>query len=492
MTELWVILGGLLLICQIIGAIFAVDAVLYGKTPQGTLAWALGLVLLPYLTVPLYLVFGGRRFEGYVRARRKRRGGIANFTVELGRTLEPYQAEFRPHSPGDRAIKKLVSTPCTRANAAELLIDGQDFFPALWSAIDSARRDLLVQFYIIKDDATGRQFQSRLLAASARGVNVRLLYDAIGSSKLPRSYVEALRDGGVQVAEFRSFRGPRTHLQVNFRNHRKLVVTDARTAIIGGLNIGDEYNHLDRHLTPWRDTGVLLRGPSVVECQLAFAEDWHHSTGQVLPLQWDAVPAAPESAGTTTATPGHPNRSSADARVVIAPTGPADELPTGALMVLHLIASASRRLWIATPYFVPDASIVEGLQLAALRGVDVRIITPRNNDNRFVKLAMLSFEPDILPSGVRMFDHQPGFMHQKVILSDDAAAVGSLNLDNRSMRINFELTALIADAPFVAAVERMLASDLASSREVTLGSLRRRSLAVRIAARIARLAAPVL
>lgn len=489
MTELWVSIGVVVAICQIIGAFFAVDAVLHGKTPQGTLAWAMGLALLPYLTVPLYLVFGGRRFEGYVRARRKRRGGIASFTVELSRTLEPYQSEFRPGPHGDRAIKQLVATPCTRANVAELLIDGEGFFPALWACIDSARRDLLVQFYIVSDDAIGRTFRDRLMAAAARGVNVRLLYDAIGSSKLPRAYVESLRDGGVQVAEFRTFRGPTTHLQVNFRNHRKLVVADARAAIVGGLNIGDEYNHLDPHLSPWRDTGVLLRGPAVLECQLAFAEDWHHSTGQILPLLWDAVPAADEP-GETAAL--HPNRSSTDARVVIAPTGPADALPAGALMVLHLIASASRRLWIATPYFVPDGSIVEALQLAALRGVDVRIITPQRNDNRVVRLAMLSFEPDILPSGVRMFAHQPGFMHQKVILSDDVAAVGSLNIDNRSMRINFELTALIADERFVRAVERMLAQDLLASREVTLGSLRRRSLAVRVAARVARLTAPVL
>ncbi len=496
MTELMWLLGAVFVLIEIVGVVFAVDALMEGRTPQGTLAWGFALLLIPVLAVPLYLVFGSRRFAGYVKARRKRRGELGQLSAQLSRVLAPHTATLSSAagtagtagtaSPdetaaSDKTIRRMIVTPCTRGNRTELLLNGKAFFDAITSAIDNAKCDVLVQFYIIHDDIIGRRFKAALLAAASRGVRVKLLYDIIGCSKLPRGYARELAAGGVEVAGFRSSRVPVTRLQINFRNHRKLLVADGTLAITGGLNIGDEYDDKDKVLKPWRDTAISITGPAALEAQLSFVEDWYFATRTVPRLPWEVASKDPGS-----------EAGQHDARVVIAPTGPADDFESGALLVLHLISRARHRLWIATPYFVPDESIIDALRLAVLRGVDVRVIVPRAHDQLLVKLAMMSFEPEMIASGVRMFRYQPGFMHQKVILSDDLASVGSLNLDNRSMRINFELTAVVAEPAFTDAVVRMLESDLQQCRELLPGSLKRMKLATRVATRLARLMAPVL
>ena len=490
MTELIWILGAAVLLMEIVGMILAVDAVMQGRTPQGTLAWSFALLLLPVVAVPFYLVFGSRRFAGYVKARRKRRGELGQLSAHLSRVLAPHSANIEGGEgtvptagtvESDMTMRRMIVTPCTRGNRAQLLLNGKEFFIALLSAIDGATSDLLVQFYIIHDDHTGRRFKASLLAAAARGVKVRLLYDVIGCSKMPRGYARELTAGGVEVASFRSSRAPATRLQINFRNHRKLLVADGKLAITGGLNIGDEYDDKHKVLTPWRDTAISITGPAALEAQLSFVEDWYCATRKLPRLTWEVAAQQPDSTN-----PG------ADALVVIAPTGPADEFESGALLVLHLISRAKRRLWIATPYFIPDESIVDALRLAVLRGVDVRVMAPQAHDQFIIKLAMMSYEPEMMASGVRMFLYQPGFMHQKVIVSDALVSVGSMNLDNRSMRINFELSAVVSGVDFTNAAVRMLESDFEQCREITAGSLTRTKLGTKVAVRLARLMAPVL
>ena len=490
MTELLWLLGVAFVLIQIVGVVFAVDSVMQGRTPQGTLAWSFALIVAPIVAVPFYLVFGSRRFAGYVKARRKRRGELGQLSAQLSRILAPHTANINgvegaaptaDAAASDLTIQRMIVTPCTRGNRTELLMNGKGFFNALIGAIEGAKHDVLVQFYIINDDLIGRRFKAALLAAAIRGVKVRLLYDIIGCSKLPRGYARELSAGGVEVAGFRSSRAPVTRLQINFRNHRKLLVADGKLAITGGLNISDEYDDKDKVLTPWRDTAIAITGPAALEAQLSFVEDWYFATGKVPQLPW-AVAARDADSQTD----------EADSRVVIAPTGPADDFESGALLILHLISRAKRRLWIATPYFVPDESVLDAMRLAVLRGVDVRLIVPKAHDQILMKLAMMSFEPEMVAAGVRVFLYQNGFMHQKVILSDDLASVGSLNLDNRSMRINFELTAVVADAGFTDAVVRMLESDLRQCKELLANSLKGMKLGTRVAVRLARLMAPVL
>ena len=220
---------------------------------------------------------------------------------------------------------------------------------------------------------------------------------------------------------------------------------------------------------------MRVTGPAATAVQLAFLEDWYWAAHEVPPWNWE------------------PRRTEKDQRVLVLPSGPADELETCGLSFVHAINSAQRRCWIVSPYFVPDEAVLDALQLAALRGVDVRIILPEKPDHRIVHLASLSYLPETLSVGIRVFRYHDGFLHQKVMLvDDDLATVGTANFDNRSFRLNFEITVVVMDAAFAAEVARMLASDLAHCREVTTGEYQHRSRRVRALVSIARLLAPVL
>jgi cardiolipin synthase len=280
----------------------------------------------------------------------------------------------------------------------------------------------------------------------------------------------------VRVSAFHTTRGKANHFQVNFRNHRKIVIIDGQVAFVGGHNVGDEYLSRNPATGPWRDTHVRVEGPVVKAIQFTFLQDWYWSTTKVPHLDW-----TPRAAKLR------------DERQLLIASGPADPVDTCALMFTHLIHSARERIWIASPYFVPDSQLIGALKLAVLRNVDVRILLPAKADSRTVHLASFSFLDQILPVGVKLYRYMNGFMHQKVLLVDAClAGVGTANLDNRSLRLNFELTLLNYDAGFIDEVEAMLLEDLAHSREVRLGEYTDRSFFFRLAVRFSRLLSPIL
>jgi len=243
----------------------------------------------------------------------------------------------------------------------------------------------------------------------------------------------------------------------------------------GGLNVGVEYLGEDPRHGPWRDTHLMLSGPSVLGLQEAFWEDWHWATGRVIDLEWQPKVTCDECQN-----------------VVIVPSGPADGQETASLLTQHNINSAQRRLWITSPYFVPDQGVQDALHLAALRGVDVRVMMPERPDHLLIFLSAFSFLPGMIRAGVKIYRYQPGFLHQKVMLIDDhSATVGTVNLDNRSFRLNFEITAFIPDHGFAAEVEAMLENDFSQCRSVTLEELENRPLWRKLVSRAAYLLAPV-
>jgi cardiolipin synthase len=306
-------------------------------------------------------------------------------------------------------------------------------------------------------------------------VRVYFLYDRVGSHQLPGSYTQALRDAGAQVLAFTSITRRVRKLQVNFRNHRKIVVVDGCTSFVGGMNVGDEYLGKDPRLTPWRDTHLQIEGPAATAVQVPFLEDWYWSSSAIPEVRW---PARARPAGHT---------------VLSLPSNPSDEREPGALMFVHAIHSARRRLWIVSPYFVPNGSIIDALKMAALRNVDVRILIPGITDNRLVAMAGRAYLPELMTMGVRFFRYDGGFLHQKVMLiDDDLATVGTANLDNRSMRLNFEHTIVMADTGMARQVETMLTADLEQSTELLPAFVAADPWWKFAAARGARLLAPVL
>jgi cardiolipin synthase len=467
------------------GMVLAAHAALFGRTSQGAIAWALSLIFFPYAAVPLYLVFGRKKFYGYVEARRQGDRRIDHVADAVLAALRPAQAQLPEAADRVAVLQNLAYFPFTRGNCGRLLVDGRQTFDEIFAAIDGAQECLLVQFFIVRDDATGRALQERLIRRAAAGVRVYFLYDEIGSIRLPTAYTARLRQAGVHVQRFNTRRGWRNRFQINFRNHRKIVVADGRVAYVGGHNVGDEYLGLSRRFGHWRDTHVEVAGPAALAVQWSFLEDWHWATGTLLDLPPAAfAPPLPPGEGRDGA--------GADGDAIVISSGPADDVNTCTLMFLALISAARHRLWITSPYFVPDETVYDALQLAALRGVDVRIMLPAKPDHLLVYLSAFSYLESAENVGVKFYRYRAGFLHQKVLLvDDDLAAVGTANLDNRSMRLNFELTVLFADRQFAAGVAGMLQRDFLQCDRATPGDLKRRGLTFRLAVRIARLLSPI-
>jgi len=463
------------LLCYLGGVATAVYAIMNMRSAQGASAWVVGLLLFPFLVVPLYWIFERNKFKGYVTARRSENSAVRDL---LEQSRLDFVKECRVPEDGDypqvlRAMENIGLQPLTGHNHLELLIDGEATFASMFAAMDEARDYLLVQFYIVGDDGIGGELRDRMIARARDGIRVYFVYDVIGSS-VTEEYARRLREAGVEVNPFKAV--GRGKLHVNFRNHRKIVVVDGHTAFLGGMNVADMHLSRKPSMSPWRDTHLKITGPAALAAQLTFLEDWYWGAGALPDLNWRPVPAE-----------------GPDTRVLVLPSGPADDLETCALFFHHLITSARKRLWITSPYFVPDRAVQVALQMAALRGVDVRILIPRISDSVLVKYAVHAFFPDFIPVGVKLYWYRRGFVHQKIMLvDDDLATVGTANLDNRSLRLNFEVVALVADAHFAGEVEAMLERDFDNADPVKLEDYTERNFFIRLAAKSARLLAPIL
>jgi cardiolipin synthase len=318
--------------------------------------------------------------------------------------------------------------------------------------------------------------QQALIERARSGVRVYMLYDEVGSKGLPQAYVDELLAAGVEVSSFNPTRGSGNRFQLNFRNHRKIVVVDGTTAWVGGHNVGDEYLGLDPEFTPWRDTHVKLEGPVVLQLQATSLGDWYWATRRIPELNW--VPRASEAS---------------NVHAMIVPTAPTQKLETASLFFVTALQSAQKRIWLSAPYFVPDEAVMKELQLAALRGVDVRVITTGKADSLPVYLAAFRYIYMLRGLGIRFYAYQPGFLHEKVMLvDDDVASVGTANFDNRSFRLNFEVTAMIVDPAFGRQMETMLEQDFAHAEPIDPEEYDRKPFWWRLAVNLSQLAAPVL
>lgn len=471
----------IVIVAEVLAVISIAHAIMRVRTAQGTWAWAFALLGLPLVAVPLYWIFGRRIFNGYKRTLKKaelEHGEILKQAIE---GVEAHRSPLvsKKHEYG-AVLEKLSRHRFTKGNQVDLLVDGAATFAAIFEAIETAQEYVLVQFFIIKDDELGNELKERLLKKSAQGVRIYVLYDEVGSHKLKhRQYKSELRTGGIQVTEFQTTRGKSNRFQVNFRNHRKVVVVDGKTAFVGGHNVGDEYMGRNERFGRWRDTHVRISGPAALSSQLVFLSDWYWAVREVPDLNWAIDKDESQDGEGMTVLP--------------LPTGPIDEVEGGTLFFLNTINRAKERLWIASPYFVPDESVGNALRLAAMRGVDVRIMIPQKPDHRMVYLAGFSYLEAMSKAGVKMYRYDDGFLHQKVMLADDQlASVGTMNIDNRSLRLNFELSIVVLDKGFCKNVERMLREDFTNCHSIDGTDYTCRSLPFRVAVRMARLMAPVL
>ncbi len=350
-------------------------------------------------------------------------------------------------------IHTLLEVIHFQGNSAVLLPHGGDFFPALFEAIRSAVSSIFIEFYIIKNDATGALFSQAVRDAARRGVRVYLIYDALGCFDTPDHFFLQLRQAGVQCLPFNPPTFAKLHW-LDIRDHRKLVVIDGRTAFLGGLNVGDEYSGYGEDITRWRDVGMRLDGPAVSELQRLFCQTWREESGRHLPVPPNAK-VAPQG--------------SAD--VVIVNGRPRHNRPVIRNAFRLAMSGAERNIQIITPYFVPGPRVVRSLLRAVRRGVQVQIILPSISDVPLVQMMSRAYLKPLLEAGVDIFERQDTILHAKVMLIDRQwATLGSANLDFRSFHRNFEINVIIASQDFGNQVDALFRKELTKSKRFDLAA----------------------
>ena len=471
----WVI-GIVLAVLEVGAIVCAFHAVMHTRTSQGAIAWAISLITWPIVTLPFYMVFGRRRFHGYVKKRRDAQEELSAILQSLKESCTGLQDASESDLSYIRTLEELGRLPSTSGNRTRLLINGDTTFAAIFDAIDRAEHYILIQFFIVRDDETGRELRNRLARRAAEGVRVFFLYDEIGCHKLKDRWFDEISDAGGNVAAFHTTQGFVNRFQINFRNHRKVVVVDGHTAFVGGHNVGNEYRGHHKRFGHWRDTHLEVEGPATLGVQISFIEDWFWATRSQIPdLEWTPRTAV-----------------GCSRRILVLPTGPADRFDTCALFFVNSINTATDRVWITSPYFVPDSQIMSALHLAALRGVDVRIMLPAHPDHLLVFLSSFSYLNQFREGRVRFFRYEEGFLHQKTILVDDRiAGIGTANLDNRSFRLNFEITLAVVDREFAQEVAAMLEEDFGKCVEVDSTDYDRRPIWFKMSTQVARLLSPI-
>ncbi|MCI0464308.1 MAG: cardiolipin synthase [Gemmataceae bacterium] len=461
-------------------------------------AWGLVIVFLPFLGAILFFFFGYQHINRPLK--RKRRHKLS-YTVIHPRPLSQDSGELvTPRDPhgtesggwGRRSLAarmawladRFGAQPLTRGNSVDFYHEGRPAFDAMLQAIRSARHHVHLETFIFRTDQTGGAFLEALAARARDGVKVRLLYDAMGSHNLWQSTLRALRDAGGKSSLFLPVNPFRRRFQVNMRNHRKILVVDGDVGFVGGLNIGDEYLGKSPRFGFWRDTHMRLRGPVVADLQRVFAEDWNFASGERLVEQ---------GGKDTDRDYYHPREAGGPYLAQLIDSGPDRELKGIREIYFAAILNARRRVWIASPYFIPDAGLRDALRLAGQTGVDVRLLGQYRPDKWLPQYAAQYYWNEMLHAGVKVYQYTKGMMHAKVVLVDDEwASVGTANLDNRSLHLNFEVNCLLYSAQAVAELERAYLHDLTTAIRLDRGVFARRPFAVRLLENACRLLSPVL
>lgn len=458
----------------------AVTVVLERRKPTATLAWILALFLLPVVGLLAYLLIGRRKVRRSRRTSRRRGLRPTQATAEVA-NLEHTPEDLSPQLRGlVHLAMRRAEAPVRRADDVSILPEPRDAFFELERSVASARHRIHMQFYIWRDDETGRRMIELLTERARAGVQVRVLYDEVGSLSTPLRHFQPLLDAGGQVGRYGSIRiglrRPRGRL--DFRNHRKLVTIDGNRGYVGGLNMANEYRGTTRAGRVWNDILVRLTGDAVLGIEAVFLDDWQVATGELveldagLPVDSGALAGAPMAS--CPSTPTH----SEGPLVQIVASGPdqdaADPVDAASVLVasfLAAVSSAVERVWIVTPYLIPDEPLTWAMMTAAMRGVDVRLLVPNlgDNDVRLVGLAARSYYDELLAAGCRIYEYRLGMLHAKYMVIDSAVAViGSANLDVRSLYLDYEITALFYDRQVTCELAEVFRSDLAGAEEVTV------------------------
>lgn len=449
------------------------------KPPASTLAWIWAVILFPYVGPIFYVVFGTDRLvRQKLRATRAMdAAGAREERKSTARTEALLERLPVAEQPTVELLSRLNEFALSSAERTRLLIDGDQFFRALAERIDRACDHVHIEFYIWRNDPRGREMLSHLVAAARRGVEVRVLLDRVGCIRLRRSHFAPLVAAGGKFAWFRTAHPFRNRWTFSLRNHRKLQIIDGRHCFVGGMNMGREYAGEDPAIGPWRDLQIEMTGSAARKFQMIFADDWFFATEEkLLDRRYYPAPENPQRLVVQPMTDG--------------PDGVDDPIQMSIVLMLQ---TAQQRVWLTAGYFAPKEPLLTALQLAAARGVDVRMLISEKSDHPMLVNVGRSYYEELLRYGVKIYEYEAGINHAKVALIDeDWLMVGSANFDVRSMRLNFELNALVRDRARASDLERVLSGDFGRSTEIVLEQFSRRSRMQRLKESLVRPLSPLL
>jgi cardiolipin synthase len=425
------------------------------RSPVKTLSWVLVVLLVPFLGIFFYIFFG----QNYRKQKIFSKKNI--FDLEQLTNYAAVQVNALPERMivESEAIREKVhlmklmlnnnKSALTEFNQIDLLIDGTDTFPAMLDAISEAKRYINMEFYRFESDDLGTMFCEALMKQAEKGIKVRIIYDDVGSWSLNNKIIDKMRANGIEIFPFMPVRFPWLTNKINFRNHRKILVVDGIKGFVGGLNIADKYLHGIKGIGKWRDTHLVIKGEAVATLNSVFMVDWYFVSDILLSDE-----------------PGHFNFEKVPDRcwIQMASSGPDSDWANIMQVYFSAFATARKSIYISTPYFSPDESILNAMKTASLSGVDVQIILPDKSDSVVSYWNTRSYIDELMDAGIKIFLYNKGFNHSKYMMVDGVfSSVGSANVDMRSFDLNFEVAALIYDESFAARLMQVFRNDIADS-----------------------------
>ncbi|UOY92147.1 cardiolipin synthase [Ectobacillus sp. JY-23] len=470
----------------IFSTLFTISGVLIGfviflenRQPSKTLTWLIVLGIFPVIGFFAYLLFG----QNFRRKRIFARKGLLDEQAfsrykESMQEREEYLELHEEQSVLLQLAERIGTSHVSFRTETKVLTNGGETFAAILETLEQAKHHIHMEYYIVRHDGIGTQIKELLIKKAKQGVHVRFLYDAVGSFRLSKKYIKDMTDAGVEIVPFFPVRVPILNDKINYRNHRKIIVVDGNEGFIGGLNIGDEYLGKDEYFGFWRDTHLYLKGEAVQSLQLIFLQDWFYMTGETLvnPI-YMAAERLPRK----------------DGGVQLIAGGPDNKWETIKHLYFAMITSAKESIWLATPYFIPDDDILSALKIAALAGLDVRLLMPAKPDKRTVFYASRSYFPELLEAGVRIYEYEQGFLHSKIVIVDKSiASIGTANMDMRSFHLNFEVNAFLYGTDSVQKLVTDFETDLTVSRDIHIARFQNRRFVMRIVESAYRLLSPLL
>lgn len=453
--------------------IVSVGLILERRSPVATLAWLFVLMWLPALGFVVYVLLGPRRLSRKKRKRAATKSQVRASMEAIEAAEEPLRAQLA------QLAVSAGEAPPLRADRVTLFTEGDECYEAILKAIERAEHHVHLEYYIWQPDGIGTRLRDLLVAKAKQKVEVRLLLDYVGAYSVSRRFLEPLVAAGGEVAWFNEVNPFRALFRrADFRTHRKIVVVDGDVGFTGGINIDDCHSFAVAKEKAWRDTHLGFEGAAVRALQRVFLEDWAFATERPPPVGGAYLP-----------------RPSKEGEQLVQVVGSGPDSDEFAIHKIHFsaITTATRRVWITTPYFVPDDSILDAIATAALRKVDVRILVPKQGDSRLVTFAARSYFPELLRHGARIFEYDGRFIHGKtMVVDDDLSFVGTANIDNRSFRLNFEVVAVVYGEDLNKRLAAAFEDDLTHAVEVRPRTLKREPLLQRLGESGARLLSPLL